>query len=134
MGGDNPDTIIGNTAADEQAIKGLSVYLNSRFWDLSKVEVRVVELRSEKKNQWPLTPGERDDARRPNNRQILGARYFLTDVKATNGKLAACDMLQLDEGRVAVGGISGREIDLMLIPTPGRVGILRSATRMSCFT
>ena len=98
----NPDTILGNTAHDEQAIKGLSVFLNSRFWDLSKVEVRVVELRSEKKNQWPTGPDDKEDTRRPNNRVIPGARHFLTDVKASNGKLAASDKMQLDEDRVAV--------------------------------
>jgi hypothetical protein len=98
----NRDTILGNTAHEEQAIKGLSVFLNSRFWDLTKVDVRVVELRSEKKNQWPTGPKDREDNRRPNNRSILGARHFLTDVKASNGELSASDMLQLDEDRVAV--------------------------------
>jgi hypothetical protein len=29
------DTILGNPKAGENAIKGLSVYLNSRFWDLT---------------------------------------------------------------------------------------------------
>jgi hypothetical protein len=46
-----PDTVLGNPQAGERDIKGLSVYLNSRFWDLSSIEVRVVELRSDKKSQ-----------------------------------------------------------------------------------
>jgi len=98
----NPDTILGNGSADEQRIKGLSVYLNSRFWDLSKIDLKVVELRSEKKNQWPTGPGDRDDARRPNKRTILGARHFLTEVKASSGKPVANDVLFLDDERVAV--------------------------------
>lgn len=71
---DHPDTVLGNPMAGERDIKGLAVYLNSRFWDFGPVEVKVVELRSEKKTQWPLGPLDRDDARRPNNRQIMGAR------------------------------------------------------------
>lgn len=95
-----PDTVLGNPHAGEKEIKGLSVFLNWRFWDLSAAEVRVVELRSEKKNSWPTGPGDRDDARRPNNRQIMGARYYLTEVKATEGKLAASGDLLLDSDRV----------------------------------
>lgn len=95
-----PDTVLGNPHAGEKDIKGLSVYLNSRFWDLSNVDVRVVELRSEKKSQWPQGPGDRDDARRPNNRQIMGASYYLTDVKAQGGNLAAQAVTLLDDDRV----------------------------------
>jgi hypothetical protein len=42
-----PDTVLGNPHAGEKDIKGLSVYLNSRFWDLSKADVKVSELRSD---------------------------------------------------------------------------------------
>jgi len=97
---EQPDTVLGNPQAGEQAIKGLSVYLNSRFWDLSQTEVRVVELRSEKKNQWPTSPSDRDDNRRPNNRRIMGARHFLTEVKATNGQFGTKGELLLDDDRV----------------------------------
>ncbi len=99
-----PDTVLGNPQAGEKDIKGLSVYLNSRFWDLSGVEARVVELRSEKKSHWPQGAGDKDDSRRPNNRRVLGARYFLTDVQATQapaGKLCDHDTLLLDGDRVA---------------------------------
>lgn len=95
-----PDTVLGNPKAGEKDIKGLSVYLNSRFWDLTKPEVTVVELRSERKTSWPTGPNDRDDARRPNNRRIAGAKYYLTDVAASNGKLAAASSLLMDEGRV----------------------------------
>jgi hypothetical protein len=45
-------------------------------------------------------PDDRDDARRPNRRQILGAKYYLADVKAQTGTLAASSSLTLDDGRV----------------------------------
>jgi hypothetical protein len=61
---DARDTILGNPRAGENAIKGLSVYLNSRFWDLTNLDVVVVELRNERKTSWPTDPAERDDARR----------------------------------------------------------------------
>ena len=95
-----PDTVLGNPKAGEKDIKGLSVYLNSRFWDLAEPTVTVVELRSERKTSWPNGPEDRDDARRPNNRRIMGAKFYLADVSASNGKLAAASTLPIDEGRV----------------------------------
>ena len=95
-----PDTILGNPHAGEKDIKGLSVYLNSRFWDLSGVDVKVMELRTDKKNNWPTSVTDKDDARRPNNRGIRGAKYYLTEVTAPAGKLIANDMMFLDQERV----------------------------------
>jgi hypothetical protein len=95
-----PDTILGNPHAGEKEIKGLSVYLNSRFWDLSAVDIKVVELRSEKKSKWPQSVDDRDDTRRPNNRQIRGARHYVTDVKAEKGKLREKGVVTLDNERV----------------------------------
>jgi len=95
-----PDTVLGNPQAGEKEIKGLSVYLNSRFWDLSTVDIRVVELRSEKKSQWPQSADDKDNARRPNNRQIWGARYYLIDVNAQKGSLREKGTLVLDGDRV----------------------------------
>lgn len=95
-----PDTVLGNPHAGEKDTKGLSVYLNSRFWDLSPAEIKVVELRSEKKSQWPQSASDKDDSRRPNNRQIFGAKYYLSDLKASAGKLAASDVITLDGERV----------------------------------
>jgi hypothetical protein len=97
-----PDTVLGNPIAGEKDIKGLSVYLNSRFWDLTGVDLKVVELRSEKKAQWPTGPNDRDDARRPNNRQIKAARHWLTDVTGPKGKLVSADVLLLDGERVKI--------------------------------
>ncbi len=95
-----PDTVLGNPKAGEKGIKGLSVYLNSRFWDLADVDVTVVELRSERKTFWPTGSDDRDDARRPNNRRIQGAKFYLADVSASKGKLACASTLPIDEGRV----------------------------------
>jgi len=97
----HPDTVLGNPAAGEHLIKGLSVYLNSRFWDLTDRDVTVTELRSEKKSLWPSGPEERDDSRRPNNRKIRGARYYLEEVAGKEeGKLGASDALEIDDERV----------------------------------
>jgi hypothetical protein len=97
---ETPDTVLGNPKAGEDDIKGLSVYLNTRFWDLTASEITVVELRSERKTSWPTGPNDRDDARRPNNRRIAGAKYYLTDVSASGGKLSAIGTVALDTGRV----------------------------------
>jgi Histidine kinase-, DNA gyrase B-, and HSP90-like ATPase len=97
---DAPDTVLGNPMAGEKDIKGLSVYLNSRFWDLTQTEVVVVELRSERKTSWPTGPDDRDDARRPNNRRIMGAKYYLAVIVGREGKLAASSTLPLDDNRV----------------------------------
>jgi hypothetical protein len=98
-----PDTVLGNPKAGEDDIKGLSVYLNSRFWNPHHTEITVVELRSERKALWPTGPSDHD-GRRPNNRKILGAKYFLTEVSArfsaSSGKLGASGTVPIDEGRV----------------------------------
>jgi len=99
-----PDTVLGNPKAGEDDIKGLSVYLNSRFWSPHPTEITVVELRSERKTAWPIGANDRDDARRPNNRKILGAKYYLTEVSArfsgSSGKLGSSGIVPIDEGRV----------------------------------
>ncbi|MFL6799055.1 MAG: ATP-binding protein [Xanthobacteraceae bacterium] len=94
------DTILGNPKVGENAIKGLSVYLNSRFWDLTHVEVTCVELRNERKTSWPTGPADRDDARRPNNRRINGAKHYVADITAKDSKLAATGVVPLDQNRV----------------------------------
>jgi hypothetical protein len=95
-----PDTVLGNGMTGEKDIKGLSMYLNSRFWDLSRLHVTVVELRSDRKALWPVGKDDRDDLRRPNNRRILGAKYYLADVSANAGKLLASSSIMIDAGRV----------------------------------
>jgi hypothetical protein len=95
-----PDTILGNPKAGENAIKGLSVYLNSRFWDLTNIEVVVTELRNERKTLWPTSPADRDDARRASNRRVMGARYFLADDTAKDVELTGVGVVPLDQARV----------------------------------
>jgi hypothetical protein len=95
-----PDTILGNPKAAENAIKGLSVYLNSRFWDLTNLNVVAVEFRNERKASWPTSPADRDDARRPNNRRIMGAKHFIADVEGKDAELSALGVVPLDQGRV----------------------------------
>lgn len=97
---EHPDTVLGNPDSNEKDIKGLSTYLNTRFWDLKKVDVQVQELRSTHKNQWPRDEEEKDDSRRYNGRRIYGAHHYLTDVEAQKGKLRAKDTLLLQEGKV----------------------------------
>ena len=53
----------------EAVVGGLARYLNSRFWDLSNVDVFVAEMRSEQKHMWAKKRTDADDQRRPNNRQ-----------------------------------------------------------------
>lgn len=99
----HPNTACGNAETDEHlsATKGLSVYLNSRFWDLSHPTVKVEELRSDKPTKWPSGPDDKSN-RRLNNRQARGAKYFLTGISAPNGKLAEHGKIQIDDGRVDV--------------------------------
>jgi hypothetical protein len=97
---DAQDTILGNPKGGENAIKGLSVYLNSRFWDLTHLDVVVVELRNERKTSWPIGPNDKDDSRRPNNRRIMGAKHYLADITGKDGKLAATGVVPLDQNRV----------------------------------
>jgi hypothetical protein len=100
------DTILGNPDANEADIKGLSSYLNTRFFDLGCVDVKVVEPRNTKKNMWPLSASDKDDKRRANTRTIMGAKHYLTDVKAgkkgekPKGRLAHTDLMTLADARV----------------------------------
>lgn len=97
----HPDTVLGNPDAKESDLKGLSLYLNTRFWDLSEMEVHVVELSTAQKNQWPSGVDDDESGGRYQRRRALGARYYLTEVGGdTSGSLKAADVLYLDEERV----------------------------------
>jgi hypothetical protein len=67
---------------------------------LTHLEVVVVELRNERKTSWPTGPDDRDDARRPNKRRIMGAKHYLADITGKDGKLAATGVVPLDQGRL----------------------------------
>lgn len=91
-----PHTILGMSGEE---IKGVSHYLNSRYSDLSAVDVRVAEVRSDKKSRWPKSPN--DGKERINVRRIWGARHYLeTDPEFPDGKLGASGSVPLDGGRV----------------------------------
>ncbi|HOX45660.1 MAG TPA: ATP-binding protein [Myxococcota bacterium] len=98
--GENPHTVLGNPEAGEGDIKGLSVYLNSRFWDLTGIGVKVAELRSPKPTQWPEGPEDRDNSRRPNVRRILGARHWLVEQVNDEGELDVSGEVTMAGGRV----------------------------------
>ncbi|HEY8021329.1 MAG TPA: ATP-binding protein [Thermoanaerobaculia bacterium] len=96
---EQPHTVLGNVQGGEKGIKGLSVYLNSRFWDLTQVEVRVEELR---RAELPPPSAEMEELKRARSpRVVLGARHYLTDVTAKAGRLRAGGVIPLAKGRVA---------------------------------
>ena len=99
--GDRPDydTIQGNPNGEEGDIKGLSRYLNARFWDLSAVKVTVAEPRNSLKIQWPKSEDDRDDATRVNTREIKGACHWIVS-PSKEGKISASGTAPLREGRV----------------------------------
>ena len=95
----HPDTVLGNPDAGEATLKGLSLYLNTRFWNLRDIDVNVPELKNELKTEWPTGPEDTDKYQQ--RRQAQGAVYYLTEVKAKAGNLDSSDVLFLDEDRVA---------------------------------
>lgn len=97
-----PDTVLGNPAKGEEGIKGITLYLNSRFEKFDNVKVTVAELRGDKKNAWPEGIEDKS-ARRPNNRAAQGAAYFLKEIEGEAsgvGKPGPSDAILLDEDRV----------------------------------
>jgi hypothetical protein len=95
----HPDTVLGNPEANEDTLKGLSLYLNTRFWDLRDIDVNVPELKNELRTEWPKGP--EDTEKYQKRRQAQGAVYYLTEVNAKSGGLEDSDVLFLDEDRVA---------------------------------
>lgn len=93
---ERPDTILGMNGED---IKGVSLYLNSRYMDLSALDVRVAEPRTDKRSRWPKAPKDVDS--RLNVRRVWGAKHYLeTDPEFPGGSLLASGALPLDGGRV----------------------------------
>lgn len=83
----HPNTAVGNPDAGERDLKGLSSYLNTRFWDLTGYDIQVTELRS-------------TTTQETSRRKITGARYYLEDVESTSGRLAHRGSLKLAKGCV----------------------------------
>lgn len=99
------DTVSGDpNNPKESNNKGLSRYLNTRFWNLSDIEVRVAELNYENKSEWPQN---RDETKgKINNRKIEGVRYHLEyqfrETKSDRGSLKDAGTVHLIDGRLAV--------------------------------
>jgi hypothetical protein len=83
----HPDTALGNPHAGETDTGGLSAYLNSRLWDLSAVDVEVVELRQ-------------DAPHRSVTRTVRGARFDVVKPGAPRRQRPAHGVVRLDKGRV----------------------------------
>lgn len=95
------DTVLGDPHADEGKLKGLSLYLNTRFWDLRDIDVYVAELRNEIKTEWPKGP-EGESADLYQRRRAQGAVFYLTSVAAKSGNLGDSGGLLIDDERVNV--------------------------------
>ncbi len=103
------DTVQGDPTRLEGDIKGISAYLNRRFWTFP-VDMRVVvdEFRTQDRSQWPRSETEAGGSqpavgpdRRTNARRILGAHHFIEyPVSFKGGKLAASDAVTLSDGTV----------------------------------
>lgn len=101
---EHTDTILGDPEQDEDDIKGLSVYLNTRFWEIpDDVQVTVLEPRQNKKTEWPKGPDDKAATTRPNSRKILGAKYYVvTGSKNASGRCGHQGVLPVAENRVKI--------------------------------
>lgn len=99
------DTFLGKHGCDD--VKGISAYLNKRFWEFPEgVRVHVQELRSSKRDHWPRSYDEASSGspkgqidRRWNRRRIRGARYFVQYPKPLqDGKFDSVESVALSDG------------------------------------
>jgi hypothetical protein len=100
-------TVEGDPNREEKDIKGISSYLNRRFWEFSEgLEVYVDELRTNDRSNWPPMlriahgPPEGKRDRRTNFRRINGALTYIQYPfdKFTRGKLEDEGTVELDDG------------------------------------
>lgn len=104
------DTVLGDPNREEQAVKGVSAYLNRRIWDIPEgTEVYVDELRTNAREGWPESEmiahssasksGQEQD-RRTNTRRIEGAKHFIQygSSRFAAGRLAHSDVVALADG------------------------------------
>jgi len=106
------DTFLGKDGEGE--VKGISAYLNKRFWEIpGQAEVYVQELRSTKRATWPRSLAEATGPavagkadRRWNRRKIRGAKHYLTNLDPDEGSAP------LSSGTVCLR--DGTEIDWFL--------------------
>ena len=104
------DTVLGDPTREESDIKGISAYLNKRFWVIpNNMTVAVDELRHNDRKRWPIdremallsASGGAD--RRINHRTIQGAKFHITYPKSSfgGGSLADSGEVMLSDGTVA---------------------------------
>lgn len=103
------DTVLGDPSREEADIKGISSYLNRRFWVIPDgMIVAVDELRHNDRKRWPLhremalQAAEGGADRRINHRTILGAKHYISYPKTgfSGGTLAHSGELPLSDGTV----------------------------------
>ena len=101
--GNQPDanTMKGDPSREEADTKGLSVYLNNRFWEIPEAtKVYVDEIRSWDAENAPRTSDDwlaSSGNRRRNRRQIRGAGHYVTDYDHETARLIAKGTVQVDE-------------------------------------
>jgi hypothetical protein len=102
------DTVMGDPTRDEADIKGISTFLNRRFWEIPEgVEVYVDELRTAERSSWPPSqaiahgpPLKNGKDRRTNTRRIEGAQYYIEypEQRPGLGKLGSHGTVPLHDG------------------------------------
>ena len=103
------DTVEGDPGRSEADIKGISSFLNRRFWKIPDgMDVYVDELRTSDRSSWPSSepiahgsPDKSGKDRRTNTRHIEGARFYITYPDARpgiHGKIEAQGTVDLRDG------------------------------------
>ncbi len=103
------NTVEGDPNREEKEIKGISAYLNRRFWEIPEnAEVFVDELRTSDHANWPPNEGIAHGSvpkivgrdRRTNFRRIRGAQFYVTYPvpKHTLGRLGSSGTVNLKDG------------------------------------
>jgi hypothetical protein len=101
---EHPHTMMGINAQD--ITKGLSTYLNTRFWEFPGIEeIKVAELKGrQEEDKWPKGPDDDHPTRSPNNRTIKGARHYIEEPNLKEGQVigavAHSGTMDIDQGRV----------------------------------
>ncbi len=103
------DTVQGSPHRDEAAIKGISKFLNQRYWNLDGVQINVDHLAHEDKEEWPrskaesskspkATSPEQSTDRRTFLRVVRGAKHFVTYPDHKTGQLHSSGTVPLNDG------------------------------------
>jgi hypothetical protein len=103
------DTVQGSPSRDEAAIKGISKYLNQRYWNLDGVQITVDSLNHEDKAHWPRSrtqtqktagtaSAEQPTTRRTMLRVVRGAEHFITYPDHETGQRHSSGTVPLSDG------------------------------------